>query len=619
MPGPEQEHQGGLANARLSRPNLTLDTQRPLRPLANDLCAQSAPVGTRQEKGITPMYQAGDRHCAKLAEMMDSPTWRSQDPVPYVGSHDVQHPLPPNEQGAQATGYHKKYVAHFVKTTDLLAQDLHNGRSTEEVLHLGRCGDDIEILGIQPFIDTPETSDNTFIISATISQNARRPYEAFRYNDSSDHENSPHSPLPSATAPGESRTVWLDMGEKLEDNAQKAMEQDEAIQSINNNLRSPKRRRQATSDEQQRFRGLLDRLHQRHQRAKSKEDQTASLIDPAIISFVPKKADPSTPTKRSTRSRSDSGYASPTIFSRPSTRTQSRTGRDKSDSVEPDTVRIDHQKAGSHDSGFDESPSKNSVLNPTAKAFSVPSVSNTSSVKKGLSIRPPLAKRVFVPSQQVYDRLGALPVPQACPTMQSSQGPWYPPQPNINNPPMAFASVQQGAIPGMLPPWTNITGPGMSSAATMSPVGLPPFSGPVPGLGQAPGFGLAGLTASPGLGAANLSSPFHQQLSSLGLCCNVAHQAMSTFSPPAFNGVMPPALAPQIPGPSAPLTGLTPSAAPFIPKNVPKPKVPNTTGQQTWELMHELRRMNEPGYAQRCKEKQKKRYIKQLEKTSGQH
>lgn len=564
------------------------------------------------------MYQAGDRHCAKLAEMMDSPTWRSQDPVPYMGYHDIQHPLPPNEEGSQATGYQKDYVSQSVRATGLLAQNSHDSRSIEEVLHLGRCGDDIEILGIQPFIDAPETSDNTFIISAAISQEALRPYEAFRYDGSSQHEDNSHSHLPSATFPGESQTVGQEMEQKLEDNAQKAMEQDDAIQSINNSLRSPKRRRQATSDEQQRFRGLLDRLHQRHQGGESKQDQAAPLIDPAIIAFVPKKADPSTPTKRSTRNRSDSGYASTSIYSRPSTRTHSRTGRENSDSSVSEVIQIEHQKAGSHDSGFDESPSKNSVLNPTAKEFSVPSASKASSLKKGLSSRSPITKRVFVPSYHVQTMLGELPAPQTCPTMQSSQGPWYPPQPNFNEPSVAFASMQQGVMPRMLPPWTNSIGAGVSSAASMNPVGLPPFSGPVASLGQAPGFGLTGLTVSPGIGDTSMSVPFHQQLSSLGLCCNAAHQAISTFSPPGLHGLMPPALAPQIPGTSTSLAGLTPSAAPFNPQHVPKPKVPNTTGQQNWELMHELRRMNEPGYAQKCKEKQKKRYMKHLEKTGGQ-
>lgn len=159
----------------------------------------------------------------------------------------------------------------------------------------------------------------------------------------------------------------------------------------------------------------------------------------------------------------------------------------------------------------------------------------------------------------------------------------------------------------------------MPSEAGANPLGLPPFSGPVPGLCHAPGFGLAGLaSSSSGLLAANMPSPFHQQLPSLGLCCNANHQAMNAFRPSALHDVVPPVLAPQTPGPLVSLAGLTPSTVPFIPKHVPKPKVPNTTGQQNWELMHELRRMNEPGYAQRCKEKQKKRFMKQLEKTVGQ-
>ncbi|KAJ4396509.1 hypothetical protein N0V93_000728 [Gnomoniopsis smithogilvyi] len=436
----KQRQEGALVKARPSRPNLTLDTQPPLRPLANDTCARSAPVGTRQDKGFAPMYQAGDIHCAKLAEMMNSPTWRSQNPAAYIGHTYVQHPPPSSEETPQTVSYHKEHVTQSSRTTGLAKQDSHYSCSTGEVLRLGRRGDDIEILGIQSFLESPESSNNTFIISAAISQQGLRPHEAFPDNLSSQHGHSPHSLSLSTISPRQNETVRQEMGLKLEDSVQKIMEQDDAIQSINNSLRSPNRRRQATSDEQQRFRGLLDRLHQRSQEGNCNQSQAASFVDPAIIAYIPKQASPGTPTKRTTRHRSDSGYASPSIYSRPSTRTQSRTGRESSDCADLDIIRVEHQKGGSHDSGFDESPSKNSVLNPTAKEFSFSSASNTSPVKK----------------------------------------------------------------------------------------------------------------------------------------------------------------------------------FPFIPKHVPKPKVPNTTGQQNWELMHELRRMNEPGYAQRCKEKQKKRFMKQLEKTVGQ-
>ncbi|KKY31067.1 hypothetical protein UCDDA912_g08991 [Diaporthe ampelina] len=58
-------------------------------------------------------------------------------------------------------------------------------------------------------------------------------------------------------------------------------------------------------------------------------------------------------------------------------------------------------------------------------------------------------------------------------------------------------------------------------------------------------------------------------------------------------------------GPAAPVVN------PIFGKNVPKPKVPNTTGQQYWEYWHELRRTFEPGYAQKSKQNQQKRYMKQ--------
>lgn len=607
--------------ARLSRPRLTINTQPPPRPVAHDACAQSAPAGTRQEKGIAPMYQAGDRHCAKLAEMMDSPTWRSQNFAPYMGLHQVQQPsLSPIDQDAEAMQLQREYAASLLRNTGLSTHNSHNLCPTSEVVHLGRSGHEIEILGIQPFLEASETSSNTFIISAAaVSQGTLHSHETSRDDDddSDDHQGSLPSPLASGRSPEELRTMWQGLGQKLENNGKKAMERHDAIQSINDSLRSANHQRRVTPDEQQRFRGLIERLHQRpgRQEEDSKSNQAASFIDPAIISFLPKKTAPGTPTRRRNRNRSDSGYTSSSGYSRPSTRAQLRTWRETSGSADSVAIRIEHQNIGSHDSGFEESPPKHSLLNPTAKEFSVSNFSEASPVKKSISIRSPASRRVFVPSQQSQGPLGTFPALQTYPTTQTSQGPWYPLQSNISNPSMTPASLQHGALSGILPSWSEIPGAGIPP---MAPMGMPPFSGHIPGLGHPPGFGLPGLTTSPGLGPVNTSGPFHQQLPSLGTCCNPSHQTMTAFSPPALHGIIPQPLAPQTPGLSVPLAGVTPPAVTFIPKHVPKPKVPNTTGQQNWELMHELRRMNEPGYAQRCKEKQKKRYMKQLEKTGGQ-
>ncbi|KAL1874829.1 hypothetical protein Daus18300_003370 [Diaporthe australafricana] len=46
-----------------------------------------------------------------------------------------------------------------------------------------------------------------------------------------------------------------------------------------------------------------------------------------------------------------------------------------------------------------------------------------------------------------------------------------------------------------------------------------------------------------------------------------------------------------------------PVVNPIFRKNVPKPKY--------WEYWHELRRTFEPGYAQKSKQNQQKRYMKQ--------
>lgn len=608
--------------ARLSRPKLTINTQPPPRPVAHDACAQSAPAGTRQEKGIAPMYQAGDRHCAKLAEMMDSPTWRSQNLVPYMGLQQVAQPSSSTiDQDAEAMQFQKEYAASLLRTAGLSTQNSHNGRPTSDVVHLGRSGHEIEILGIQSFQETSETSSNTFIISAAVSQGVQNSHETWRDegdgDNSDDHQDNLHSPLASEHSSRELRRMRQGLEQQLENNAMKVMELDDAVQSIKDSLRPPHHQRRVTSDEQQRFRGLIDRLHQRpgRQDEDPKPSQVASFVDPAIISFLPKKTDPGTPTKRRNRNRSDSGYISSSGHSRPSTGVQSRTGRETSGSADSGAIRIEHQNIVSHDSAFEESPPKNSLLNPTAKEFSVSNFSESAPVKKSISIRSPASRRVFVPSQQSQRPLGTLPASQTYPTMQTSQGPWYPLQPDISNPSMALASLQHGVLSGILPSWVEIPGTGIPP---MAPMVMPPFSGHVSGLGHPTGFGLPGLTTSPGLGHVSASGAFHQQLPGLGPCCNPSHQTMTTFSPPALHGIIPQPLAPQTSGPSVPLAGLTNPAVPFIPKHVPKPKVPNTTGQQNWELMHELRRMNEPGYAQRCKDKQKKRYMKQLEKTGGQ-
>lgn len=607
--------------ARPSRPKLTIDTQPPAHGIPQGPCAQSAPVGTRQERGIAPMYQAGDRHCAKLAEMMDSPTWRSQNLAPHMGLSQVQRPpLPPDDQDAQTVYSQKEDASSLIRSNRLSTQNPYNGHPTSEVVHLGRCGYDIDILGIQPFLEASKTPSHAFIISAAVSRGAQQSHEtcsddADDDDDSAGHQDSLHRSVASTRSPRELRGIRQAMGQKLEDAAKEAMERDDAIQSINDSLRSPNRQRRVTPDEQQRFKGLLDRLHQRGQEEDPKPEPTASFIDPAIISFVPKKTAPGTPTKQRSRNRSDSGYTSSSGYSRPGTRAQSRTRRENSVRADSVDIRIEHQKITSYDSGFDESPPKNSLLNPTAKEFSVSNSTEASPVKKIVSSRSPASRRVFEPSQQPQGLLGAFPASQTYPTIQATQEPWHPPQPSATNPSMTLASLQQGVLSGILPSWTNIPGAGVPPIA---PIGLPPFSGNIPTLGQAPGFGLSGITTSPGFGPASTPGPFHQQLPSFGTCCNPSHQTMSAFSPPALQGIIPQPLAAQTAAPSGPLTGLTPSAVPFIPKHVPKPKVPNTTGQQNWELMHELRRMNEPGYAQRCKEKQKKRYMKQLEKTGGQ-
>ncbi|CAN8106098.1 unnamed protein product [Discula destructiva] len=687
-----------------SKPSLTLDTQAPAISHTNNggFCVQSAPVGTRHEQGFLPMYQTGDQQVSKLAEMMESPTWRSQNPGPHVrsetlGSRYVQSPFDVEEdtryKSPQALKENATQGPYKYHDTRQLAPS---------EIRLSRGSDDIKVHGIHAFPKTPETSANTFIISATVSQQRlleqipglrilEEVTEEEYLSDSNtaaynaqvlatsrggahyDHRESQRNPYPRASSKNDHESkkkrfpdaaleydqgmdkgrfpvTALTSGQKQDlkltrkHDGQKAVEHQEADQPINYYQRSSDHQAQATLDEQQRFHSLLNRLHGRDQAQGTMK--TAPFIDPAIVAFAPKMAGPGTPTKASTRIRSDSGYISPSVYSGTSSRAQSRLSRVASDRADTETAQTDHRKRASDAFGFDDSPSKNSILNPMAKEFSGhSSASNNSPFKKVAPSHPkvftPIMQHIqaysppfghpalSIPPQHFQDVLSVPPQPQMGP-MQSAEGAWFASQlhqlPNLQNPEAINNHSMMGPMPGMLPQWGNFTGPVIPSSAGVTSMGLNTLSGSMPGLVQPPSHGLAGFDTPPSLPATNMPSPFHQQLSALGLCYNPSHQGLARIAPPAQSCPVPPITVPQTPGAAvaaaaaaaAALPALTPSAVSFIPKNVPKPKIPNTTGQQNWELMHELRRMNEPGYAQKCKEKQKKRYIKQLEQSGGQ-
>lgn len=716
-----QHHYRGGFNPRVSRPNLTLDTQA--SPTSNSSGdgpgVVSAPVGTRQEQGVAPLHQIGDRHVAKLAEMMESPTWRSQNPGPHVRSdapalsYNQAHLGSDIRNGAPAlrhinqTQIHGSYVRTeaaglgFSKVRENNSRAAHaTGQAlqsyqtrqpapTAEDLRLGLSpvGHEVKVLGIQPFPKTPETSDNTFIISATVSQQrfmeqAKRLHlqehfiDAGKKSQKNGGNAAITSQAPAAHSDGGVHINCRDEPQNrgpigalktgLEHSSKDvhiAMEPGKISWSNDRSQRSTKE----TPEDTERFNKMMNRLKPGRNQQESAEK--TSPVDPAILSF--KKAGPSTPHKSDdiSRVRSDSGYTSlHSRFNSLSMSTQPSTRASMSGSTRPSICG--GEASGSADT--EDSPSKSSMLNPAAKEFAIAKSNNASPAKQGVLGRP----TIFTPAQQVQGMMGGVPQPQISP-MQPLQGPWltplasqyaqaapqhpqaphYPrvpqyPQAAQHNPQVAVLNqalmqqlesmqldamnqhamlqsamprampqgpmltpIQQGALPGTLPNWGNLPGqvvPTMTSINTMTPSLM--------SLSQPSGLGHASMGSSPAHVHTNSASPFHQQLDAITLpqCYVPAQQNMSSYAGLAPAAPLAGIAAPQNTGSIGSQTVLTASAAPFIPKHVPKPKVPNTTGQQNWELMHELRRMNEPGYAQKCKEKQKRRFQKQLERTGGQ-
>ncbi|KUI74090.1 hypothetical protein VM1G_09942 [Cytospora mali] len=695
---PFRQGRGNTTTARSSRPILTIDTRAPPKPGIDFSSSKSAPVGTRQEQGIPPMYQHADRYCTKVAEMMNTPTWRSQRPGPAIVDDSTSHSPIEDIDYPQASDHRKE------NNFDGVNNSFHDGKRQKRNQHiadeayLGYDGDGdgeaMSILGIHPFLETPETpesSADTFLISASVCHSASSPIVAvlgeihslktpkkragIQSKTAEDEEVSERSreddclcdykestqssPRSVSNSPSHIRARKQkdneehmareeEAKEKVRD-IHELMGRDEAIESVGFDQISPRRQRPATPEEERRFRGLLGRLQP--QRA-GDQAESSTLVDPAIISFAKKHhecrggsnlmaqlraAEERYLEEHRHRTRSDSGYESPTIYSRPSTRAQSRIRKKSSDNAGAEPLSIQHQKFGSNDSGFD-SPSKHSTLNPAAKEFSFTSVASGSPTKRGRLARPPVSADVYSQPQQhrmsnpycPSERLGA-----------GFQAPGIGGLPNhvtgpISHTPMPALTQncpnilsQTGNFPNaMLPPPPGLGFPGAFPSLGGAP-------GLVPGLAPPPGFGVPafcsppGLASTPGLVPPGPAGPFHPQVPVTASCNNPAHQSISPFnsahisSVPPITPLPPPAppvsLVPQItnaplPPPAAPAA---PVAVPFIRKNVPKPKVPNTTGQQHWEYVHEMRRMYEPGYAQKSKANQQKRFMKQLNKSEG--
>ncbi|ROW00816.1 hypothetical protein VMCG_06451 [Cytospora schulzeri] len=696
-----RQGQSNTVAVRPSKPSLTIDTQAAPKSGVDLSSVQSAPVGTRQEKGIPPMYQYADRYCAKVAEMMNTPTWRSQRPGPAVVDDSGTHSSIGDRDYVQLPDHHKENNLGGENSSG-------NAERRPEKLHhdvnkiqMGRDGEAMSILGIHPFLETPETpesSADTFIISATLCDEARSPVNAvfgemhpFRIprkrsgiqsktaedEDYSEHsreddymhsykESAQSSPRSVSDSPGHvrARNQKKDEDHMAREEAVKEkvrdihelMERDEAIESVNYEHVSPRRRGPATPEEERRFRGILGRLQPRNS---GERMEKPTLVDPAIICFGHKRqeegngygnfmaqlraAEKKYLEENRQNTRSDSGYASPTTYSRPSTRARSRSRQDSSDDAAADTLSGQHHKFASKDSGID-SPSKHSILNPAAKEFSFANSAGDSPTRKGERVHLPVFDNFYSPPQESQNINISFAPTRPAAAFQSPGLGFNGLSSHITGPMNLFttpglpqASQRILSQTSNLPNTNMPPPPGFGHTGTFAPLGG--ATGPLPNLAHPLGLGLpglsppAGLVSTPRLVHSGLAGPFHHQLPATASCNNPAHQSISPFnsshvSPvPPITTLPPPAppapLLPRVtnarlPPPAAPTA---PGVAPYIRKNVPKPKVPNTTGQQYWEYVHELRRMYEPGYAQKSKANQQKRFMKQLHKkgdTAGQ-
>lgn len=647
----ESRDQGHTASFRFPKPNLTIDTSSPSKFAPDTNPAQSAPVGTRQEKGIPPMYQAFDRYCDKLAEMMDSPTWRSQNPGPHVpkvaamtisspvtGNDDTKTPSSSNREDTMRDAGLKGNSPHAFQDFGQCEQDLHNDPPRADEIYLGQDSELIKVHSIYRFPIIPQTSTNgTYIIAASVSRDPSRPqansygetqdiyiselsYElggktaersgildtAQQEDDISDQEKSSRGSSRHDSSPDEVHAGQETKREQLDAGAVQLMKLDPAIESINHWSRSPRRQHQPSPNGEERFRGLLERLKpQEHIDPKAVD---ALLNDPAIL-----KIGPGTSNRRK-HAHNDSGYGSEA--SRPRTREQSRATNRTSDTRSSETFSVEQKSNGPNGSELDKS-SKNSSLNPAAQEFSSAKSHYSSPVKTGGLPRSDVPNVPVVP--QHWETTWSFSPPRIGAASNHSAGTWSRPLADGIFPSMGYPPMQQASfpiLPGVPPhPSPGFTGAMMPPLPGTNPLHFAPAlpSFPELPLGMAPpiGLGLSGIAQPLSLTAPSLASPFHQQLPYTISCNNPSHLNLGTL------GAQPlPAAVSMVQTPQTATTSMHVGQPSFIPKHVPKPKVPNRELQQNWELMHELRRMHEPGYAQKCKEKQRKRFMRQLEKGS---
>lgn len=634
------------------------------------------------------MYQAADRHCTKVAEMMNSPTWRSQRPGPTavddggpiepLESHQAYTPSPlalcvEDDEEWDSTGEQGGINDVFHSPARQRAQRRH----ADSGISLGRGAEAMNILGIHPLSEVPDSPTKTFIISASVPNGAAHACRAIygelqpviipkkrskfqrRYpgddlssepsseydsleNNATDSQGWPQSPYhlsSQSQSEGQDKQGVLESqrAKNKERDIRLLMERDAAIKSVNSRQASPRCHCRPDPEDSQRFQGLLDRLRYEAETSKNSPTDGIALRDPAIVSFAPKQSMGNSADKRiaaelhskvngclpngKRHTPSDSGYAS-------STRTLSRSRHEVSEEIGSEPMSIQTGKASSQDSEADHS-SKSSRLNPAAKVFSSTNGHSASPVKPNIFassipnhafLSPPLAQAQFdtdIHSQSL-----------GCDALPSFGSPLV----NLALSQAGLLQVSPALLPQTVPfPLPTIPPPpGFGLTTSLAP-GIPGL-GNIPSLPLRPSPSALGLTRPAQLTGSvptsgpvppDFTGPFHHQLPTVPSCNNPAHQSDVAFSASqGFPAPTMPQLAPPAPpaslfsptnrGPMPPpMVPAAPVVNPIFRKNVPKPKVPNTTGQQYWEYWHELRRTFEPGYAQKSKQNQQKRYMKQ--------
>ncbi|PSR92010.1 hypothetical protein BD289DRAFT_452035 [Coniella lustricola] len=179
MASPSQLKGSGAADTiKNHKPLLSIDTQT-----ATDLRARtvtgnirSAPVGTRLDRGIPPMFKAVDLHCAKVASIMDPGSWGAQHfdeathvKMPITDYGDVSETLSDGTENSECDQVH-----HNREHSDFCPLQIMESNDSFPIatghIHLGVDKEDVEIVGIHPYARLPETSNDTMIISVRVSR-----------------------------------------------------------------------------------------------------------------------------------------------------------------------------------------------------------------------------------------------------------------------------------------------------------------------------------------------------------------------------------------------------------------------------------------------------------------